>query len=93
MGGGGLRWARIDKMAGDFKKKKAKSIPIEWLGIATCRPNSRLIREKNDLEVFPFYCVDTCGIDATSVLSYLHTVRLLITTYTSLFNVNNITIV
>jgi hypothetical protein len=54
-------------------KKLYKSRKEQTIARTTIRPNSQVIREKNDLEVFPFYCVDIRGNNVTLIISYMHT--------------------
>jgi len=70
----------LKKKKSQFEEKEAtiwrKEIENFYMWVTartTRRPNSRVIREKNDMEVLPFYCVATHHIDITSVFAKLHT--------------------
>ena len=63
MNGGGLGWASVDSNY---------EIVIYEAVKTTQRPNSRVICEKNDIEVVPFYCVVIHHIDTRSVRVALH---------------------
>lgn len=76
LNGGGFRWASVGRnflMIWIIWRKEDEDLYVWIAARTTQRPNSRVIREKNDMEVIPFYCVAIHDIDTNSMPVIQHT--------------------